>query len=154
MYYSSLPPPSFTVSYWIHVRLWSYVWRIYYRLFLKGVLLDLYDWPCNSNTSYRWRGSSTGFHVPRLCPYMIGPTELWPHDCAHTRLWPDTFVPRHICAQTRLCPDTLVPRHISDQTRLCPDTFVPRHICAQTCMCPDTNYCGQTRSCSWSIIIL
>ena len=76
---------------------------------------------------------------------MIGPTRLWPHTfvprhvCDHTRLCPDTFVPRHVCAHTRLCPDTFVPRHICAQTRLCPDMIVARHVCAQTRLCPDTS---------------
>ena len=82
---------------------------------------------------------------PRLCPYMIVPTRLWPHDCDHmtvpthvcalTRLCPDTFVPTHVCAQAHLCRHTFVPTHDSAHTRLCPHTFVPTHICAQTCLC-------------------
>ena len=60
--------------------------------------------------------------------------------CAHTRLCPHTFVPRHVCAQTRLCPDTFVPTHDCANTRLCPHTFVPTHVCAQTHLCPDMLY--------------
>ena len=80
--------------------------------------------------------------------HTIEPTRLSPHDCAHTRLCPDTFVPRHdcathVCAQTRLCPQTIVPRHVCALTRLCPHTIVPTHVCAHTHLChtrlsPDT----------------
>ena len=94
---------------------------------------------------------------PLLCSYMIRPTRLWPHDCTHTRLCPDTFVPTNVCAQTHLCSDMIVPWFDCSQTRLNPDTFVTkthlcpdmivhtrlssymtRHVCAQTCLCPDT----------------
>ena len=106
---------------------------------------------------------------PRLCPNRIGPTRLWQHSFVPTRLCPHTFVPTHVCARTRLCPHTFLPRHVCAQTRcaqmhLCPDIIeptrlspcmtVPREACAQTHLCPNTNYCGQTRSCPWSIIIL
>ena len=85
---------------------------------------------------------------PRLCPYMIGPTRLGPHDWAHTivprhvytqtRLCPHTFEPTHVCAHTRLYPHTFVPTHVCAHIRLCPDTFVPRRVCAQAHLCPDT----------------
>ena len=78
-------------------------------------------------------------------------TWLSPHDCAHTRLCPDTFVPRHDCAHTWLCPHTIVPRHVCAYTRLCPHTFVPRHVCAHTRLCPHTfvptHVCAQTHLC-------
>ena len=96
----------------------------------------------------------------RLGPYMIEPTRLSPHDCAHTRLWPDTIVPRHDCAQTRLWPDTIVPRHVCAHTRfvpthacaytrLCPHTFVPTHVCtqivwSQSCLGRNVYVCVQT----------
>ena len=63
---------------------------------------------------------------------------LSPHDCAHTRLCPHTFVPTHVCAHTRLCPDRFVPTHVCAHTRLCPHSFVPRHFCAHTCLYPNT----------------
>ena len=92
----------------------------------------------------------------RLGPYMIEPTRLSPHDCAHTRLCPDTIVPRHDCAHTRLCPDTIVPTHYCAQTRLCPHTIVPTHVCAQTRLCPDTivprHDCAHTRLCLHTIV--
>ena len=53
------------------------------------------------------------FH--HVCAY----TWLGPHDCAHTRLLSDMFVPRHDCVQTWLCPDTLMPQH-----ELWPDTIM------------------------------
>ena len=42
---------------------------------------------------------------------MIGPTRLGAHNCANTRLFPDTFVPRHDCAQTRFWQNKFVPGH-------------------------------------------
>ena len=66
--------------------------------------------------------------------HVCANTWLDSHDWAHTRSFPDTFVPRHTCAQTRLCPDTIWPEH----------------DCAQTHSCSNTNYCGQTRSCPCS----
>ena len=69
----------------------------------------------------------------RLCPYILEPTRLYPHDCAQTLLCPHTFMPTHVYAHTWLCPDTFVPRHVCVQTRLCTHMFVPRHNCALTC---------------------
>ena len=87
---------------------------------------------------------------------MIEPIRLSPHDCAHTRLCPDTIVPRHVCAHTRLCPDTIVPTHVCAHTRLCPDTIVPRHVCAQTRLCPHMivprHVCAHTRLCPHTIV--
>ena len=93
---------------------------------------------------------------PRLGPYMIEPTRLGPHYCAHTRLCPDTIVSTHVCAHTRLCPHTIVPRHVCAQTRLCPHMIVPTHGCAQTRLCPHTivptHVCAQTRLCPHTIV--
>ena len=72
------------------------------------------------------------------------------HVCAHTWLYPHTFVPPHVWAQTHLCPDKIgptwlcifltVPWHVFAHTRLCPhslcpNTFVPIQVCAHTRLC-------------------
>ena len=73
------------------------------------------------------------------------------NDCAHTRLCPYTFVPRHDCVHTRLytetfMPDTYVPRHVCAQTFLYPDMLVRRQVCTQTCSTQlHKTYCAQTR---------
>ena len=76
---------------------------------------------------------------PLLCPYMIGPTRLGPHNCmcpdtfVPTHLCPHTFVPRHVRAQTHLCPHMTVPTWLSPHMTVprhvwAPDMIVPRHI--------------------------
>ena len=132
-------------------RIWILHVKIHYidiKFFCKTFILDAFNLFTVTVISQHSELSILMFRKvpPRLCPYMIGPTRLGPHDWAQTRLCPDTIVPRHDCAQTRLCPDTTVPRHDCAQTRLyqdtfnlCPDIIVPRHYCAQTLLCPDTS---------------
>ena len=109
---------------------------------------------------------------PRLCPYtIVRPHDCAAHDCAQTRLFPDTIMPIHVCAHTRLCPDTFVTSRVFTQTRLCltwscPVAFLPkhdcalhgrahstvsRHVCAQTRLYPDMflprHDCAHTRTC-------
>ena len=110
--------------------------------------------------TYTWRSQNTQSSIYRR-PHdwahtWFGPTRLIPHDCAQTRLCPDTIVLTHDCAHTWLCPDTIVPRHVCAQTRLCPHTFVPTHDCAHTWLCPHTivltHDCAHTRLCTHTIL--
>ena len=60
----------------------------------------------NINCHYRTLKMSIDIQFsvpPRLCPHDCDHMTV----CAHTRLYPDTFVPTHVCAQSWFYPHDL-----------------------------------------------